>query len=85
MNEISAILFFIGVLFGMLLGAMLHAGLDERGVAEYSWSPGWRACRQYKKDIKMQPIGKLAADGNELKEFLEKNRHRGYRHGGKRI
>jgi hypothetical protein len=65
-------LLFLFFVAGMLCGALVHAGLDERGVPERSWSPSWKECRRYKQDFKSQPIEKLAAEGKELKEFLEK-------------
>jgi hypothetical protein len=52
-----------------------HEGLDERGVPEYSWSPGWKECRQYKRDFKKKPLAEIAAEGKELKEYLEKMKH----------
>ena len=70
--DITVSIFFTGIVFGILLGAMLHAGLDERGIREDDWCPTRWEIHQYQTTFKNRPLLELAAEGKELKEFLEK-------------
>jgi hypothetical protein len=69
--ELFALLFlFFGM--GMLCGALVHAGLDERGPREEpSYSPSWLECHGYKKALKKKPLEEHAREGRELTAVIE--------------
>lgn len=68
--ELFPLLFlFMGV--GMLMGALVHAGLDERGPREVSWSPNWYQTHRYKRAVKNRPLAEHEREGRELTAFLE--------------
>lgn len=68
---------FFGILFlffgfGMLCGAMLHAGLDDRSREEPDYFPSFIERVRYRDEFKKRPLHELAAGGQELTDYIKK-------------
>lgn len=71
-EDIALLLCFGFMVLGMLLGAMLHAGLDERGNREEpDYMPTFWARRKYHQEIKQRPMAQLAAEGKEVNDWIQ--------------
>lgn len=65
-------IFFLGLGAGVLIGMLLHAGLDDREAQrETDYMPSFWERRRYHQEIKQRPLAQLAAEGAEINEYIK--------------